>query len=762
MFLFIEEDFKKHTYQMRQILWLVAILLSSNVLQAQETETLLIGEILNKAGSERMLTQRMAKSYIALYLGTDVRTHKDELDGAVLLFEKRLRELKAIRISARYAKRIEKVNTLWSKYKNLVQSRPTKENILLLLEENNTILEACDLVTKEVEWYANRFADRNGLYQMNASIVHLENRSGQQRMLTERVLLYFLANHALIGSNTKFDKELNLALEHYQTNLTALMGATENTPEIDYRLILLSKEWEALSTSCGQKEKDFSNIEKVLKMGKGLLEAMEEITKNYEVLIDLRVASLLLNNAIDLAGQQNVLTQRIIKTYILEGISKNTKYQKERQKDIDRFEQNIDELKLFSPMDEITEALNIVDALWTDYRNEAMNASTKEGAQKLLYSNNELLRACDNVSMLLELYAKIYKKNVRSYNYAMADWIKQIDHQEMLTERILMYSYALSWGIKKEGIAKELEKTGYEYLENFNKLSLSIPIPNIQKRGENLVEKWREIKNYLQDTDSYREELSDWSEDLATELGDLTELYREKINGMVEEEAIEKANQQCMLSQKMAANYLAVAMDLNGQHQAQQLEKDKLVFQKQLEELKSFAQTASLKNALASVSTQWERCQTVFRSELVKEDVASLLEVSQEMLVACESVVKEINETANRQQVTTINAAAHLRTRTEQVLLYCLAGRWSQKSYENELNEIFSEYEKSLKLFHNYMDDAPALTNQLTSIERYFKRFKEYGLKANDVDLYALLSVHNVLLLETEKLTKSSSEVTLF
>lgn len=747
---------------MRQILWILVLFLNINLLQAQETETILIGEVLNQAGSERMLTQRMAKLYIAIYLGTDIKGSKEELDATVVLFDTRLAALKSIKINARYRKRIERVSYLWKSYKELIVSRPTVENVLLLLKDNNTILESCELLTSELEWYASRFSSEKGLYQMNKNVMNLENRAGRQRMLTERVLLYFLANHALIGTNSKFDEELNVALNDYQVNLTELMGATENTPEIDYRLILLSKEWEALSVLCNQKEKNFSNIEQVLKMGKDLLESMEEITKSYEVLIDLRVASLLLNNAIDLSVQQSILTQKITKKYILEGLTKNSKYEKERKEDVGVFEQNMDELKLFAPMEEITEALDVVDALWTNYRNEVMNPSTKAGAKELLYANSELLMASNNVTKLLEMYAKMYKKSVSAYNYVMADWIKQIGHQEMLTERILMYSYALSWGLKKDAIPKELDRAGREYLENFNTLSLAIPIPNIQERGERLAKKWDIVKTYLSDLDSYQEELNEWSVELSRELGDLTKLYRERIKGMVAEEAIEKANQQCMLSQKMASNYLAIGMDLNGNSQQQQLDKDKLLFQQQLEELKLFAQTDELKAALTNVNNLWEAYQATFRRKLLKGDVTSLLDISQEMLTACELVLKEINATTNTPEIAKLNTAADLRTKTEQIFLFCLAERWTKQKYKEALSTVFLEYEKGLTLFQSNLDNTAQVSALLGSIERYYKRLKSYEQALDEVDIYALFMVRNVLLLETEKLTKSSAKVTLF
>jgi len=752
----------KHINLMRQILCIFIIFLNMSLLQGQQPETILIGELLNKAGAERMLTQRMAKLYIALYIGKDIRGSKDDLDATVVRFDTRLAELKKIKINARYAKRIEKVDHLWGSYKGLILSRPTKENILLVLKDNNTILESCELLTNELEWYASRFSSKNGLFQMNENIMELENRAGRQRMLTERVLLYFLANHVLIGADSKFDKELNLALSNYQTNLMGLMGATENTPEIDYRLILLSKEWEALSVFCSKKNNTLSTIEQALKMGDNLLESMEEITKNYEALIDLRVAPLLLNHAITLAGQQNMLTQKITKTYILEGITQNRKYEKERKSDIELFEKNMDDLKLFAPMEEITEALDMVDNLWTNYRNEAINASTKEGAEKLLYGNSEMLMASKNVTMLLEMYAKMYKKSVASYDYVMADWIKQIGHQEMLTERILMYSYALSWGIQKDAIPQELERAGREYIKNFNTLSLAISIPNIQKRNERLIEQWSIAKTYISDLDAHKEQLKEWSVDLSKELGDLTKLYRERIKGMAVEEAIEKGNQQCILSQKMASNYLSISMNINKEHQYQQLEKDKLVFQKQLEELKLFAQTDELKATLADVNNLWTNYQAVFRTKLLQKDVVVLLEMSQKMLLACELVVEEINAIAKPNQVARMNTAATLRTKTEQIFLFCLAERWSEEKYKDELSLAFLEYEKGLKFFQDNVGNTPEMNTLLEAIDHYYKRLKSYEPKLKEVDLYALLMVRNVLLLETEKLTTLSAKTDLF
>ena len=189
---------------------------------------------------------------------------------------------------------------------------------------------------------------------------------------------------------------------------------------------------------------------------------------------------------------------------------------------------------------------------------------------------------------------------------------------------------------------------------------------------------------------------------------------------------------------------------------------DKLLFHKQLEELKLYAQTAELKTALTNVNNLWEAYQATFRRKLLKENVASLLDISQEMLAACELVLKEINVTANTPEIAKINSAANLRTKTEQIFLFCLAERWAEIKYKKELSVIFLDYENGLTLFRSNTDNTPEISALLDSVERYYKRLKSYEQALDEVDIYALFMVRNVLLLETEKLTKSSAKVTLF
>lgn len=748
---------------MRQVLLFFFLLSGVFISSAQQDkEVFLVGDVLSKAGKQRMLTQRMGKCYVGMYLGMEVATNQQEIAKSIALFEKQLQKLLKIKINGHYMQRVRKVERLWTAYKELISTRPTKEKLEQLLIENTVILEACELVVYDLEVYASRFSQQEALHQMNKSIVHLENLAGRQRMLTERILFYFLANQAILEKTSATKAQLKEIIQDYDKTLVTLMGAIENTPEIDYRLTLLSNEWKTIAEFCLTEVEDVTQINSVLNLGKKLLNSMEDVTKLYEELIDLRVASLLLNNAIDMAGEQSILTQKMLKSYLLLGIENDHKHQKDIEKYIQLFEYHIDELKLFAPMDEITTALNIVDNLWTDYRNQILSTSTKLGAAKLLHANNELLRSCDNVVMLIEMYAKIYQKSISRYNSDMARWINQVDHQEMLTERILMYSNALSWGVEGVDLKEKLEQTGYEYIENFNELNQSLLIPEIETRRKALVKNWEVIKTYLNDVEQYQDVLMEWSLTLAKELHALTGLYRERIHKMVTGEAINRANNQCLLSQKIATSYIAIGMGLDLDYYQQQLKKDKLLFQKQLEELKSYVSTPQLKETLGKINQLWNVYQATCRGTLNKDKLPELLDISQEMLGVCEEMVAKINNEKTNNQLNGIDKAARLRTMTEQVLLFELVERWTSENYQKEIGQVLRRFDEHIQLLANQQTNSTRMTTRINVIIRYYKRLDDNCKELKDVDLYSILLLHNMLLLETEKLTNAYEQVMIF
>ncbi|MEY2952098.1 MAG: hypothetical protein RLZZ401_185, partial [Pseudomonadota bacterium] len=54
-----------------------------------------IGDAINKAGRQRMLSQRMGKAWLSLGLGVQVEAARRVLDQSMALFDRQLTELKA-------------------------------------------------------------------------------------------------------------------------------------------------------------------------------------------------------------------------------------------------------------------------------------------------------------------------------------------------------------------------------------------------------------------------------------------------------------------------------------------------------------------------------------------------------------------------------------------------------------------------------------------------------------------------------------------
>lgn len=745
---------------MKQLLLLVfALSFFAKSIQAQSKEkAFLVGEMIDKTGQQQAITQQLGKWYIAMYLGVETEKSKKDSEEAIALFEQYLLEMKTANINGRFAQYLRKQEDSWGEYKKLINSRPSKENIEKLLTDNNSILEICQSVSRELELYATRFASHSNLYQLNKTVTRLEMMAAKQRMLTERVLFYYLANQAILGDSDKVKEQLDNILKEYENTFTELVGAAENTLEIDYRLGLLSKEWLPISKSCREKIGDISKTKEVLDLGNKLSNAMEEITKLYEQLIDTKVSTLMLNHAIDVAGHQGIIIQKILQAYILVGMdSKNFKYKENINSHIQNFENNIDELKLFAPINEITKALEVVDELWTDYRNEAMATNSLVGAKKLFSFNNELVRACDNVVMMMELYAKLYNKSINRYNNDIAHWIAEIDHQEMLTEQILAYTYGLAWGVDNIEIIAKLERLGMEYLKNLSELNSQVAGAEIEKRGQVLAKQWQEIKQGLESSEIDKAKLVEWATSLTKEVHALTELYQTQINGLLVEEAVDKADAQCMLSQRIALAYLAIGMGLDAEKYQQQLDKDKLLFQRQMEELKVFAKDNATKQNLTEVSQSWNAYQVVFSNKVSKDKAVQLLDKSKELLAASEKVVEAIEVSVSNNKtakVKKVNKAAHLRTMTEQIALYVFAQRWDLGDYTTEIQGIFQKFKqitKELAQEKNYSSETVGLIN---NVEQYCTRLEERCQKIHEVDLYSIVVLHNMLLLETEKLTK--------
>ena len=97
-------------------------------------------EAMNLSGMQRMLSQRIAKSY--LMIGAEVRSEQalQQLDQSVARFENNYQALAEYAPSAEIGAALEQVGESWQHYRELALSRPTREQAVLLLALSDQLL----------------------------------------------------------------------------------------------------------------------------------------------------------------------------------------------------------------------------------------------------------------------------------------------------------------------------------------------------------------------------------------------------------------------------------------------------------------------------------------------------------------------------------------------------------------------------------------------------------------------------------------------
>lgn len=150
-------------------------LLIADLPAAQAQADFNLSEAINKAGRQRMLTQRIVKSY--LQMGQDVRYRvaSKHLTESVALFELQLSQLKAFTQDPETQRGLALVEKLWTPVKTIATSPVQREQAEPLRKNAEKLLVAAHQVVLML-------ADQSGTNQG-----HLVNIAGRQRMLTQRM-----------------------------------------------------------------------------------------------------------------------------------------------------------------------------------------------------------------------------------------------------------------------------------------------------------------------------------------------------------------------------------------------------------------------------------------------------------------------------------------------------------------------------------------------------------------------------------------------
>jgi nitrate/nitrite-specific signal transduction histidine kinase len=235
-----------------------------------------LNDAINKSGRQRMLSQRLAKSYLQIGQGIDLERSRAVLGASLALFDRQLVELKAFAPTPDNKAVLGDLEKSWLRYKEaLVGRAPNARDAADIMAISEDVLSLAHTATAQLEKASP------------TATGHLVNLSGRQRMLSQRMAKFYQAinwNTAPVDAKQK----LALARKEFVDALDFLSGVPNNTAQIKSELELARQQWlffeNALDTRVDASAVKRQLATNVATTSERILETMDRITGLYEKL----------------------------------------------------------------------------------------------------------------------------------------------------------------------------------------------------------------------------------------------------------------------------------------------------------------------------------------------------------------------------------------------------------------------------------------------------------------------------------------------
>ncbi len=245
-------------------LLLLGSMLQATLLSAKEYSKI---ELLELAGQQRMLSQRIAKDYFYIGQGVNVSKATKQLKLSLQTFNKSQHILSKNIQDDEIQNMLMFVDMSSDDFTSIVKEPYSLDNAALILDLSESMLEGSQYVVDALE------------EKVKAHSSTLVDLAGKQRMLSQRIAKYYISYQAGIKDKNSI-VQMQEAVKSFNKANDLLMANKSNTPAINAQLKRVNRLWKIVY-------KFYLNIEKgglpiiVYNSTDDIMNKMNKITKMY-------------------------------------------------------------------------------------------------------------------------------------------------------------------------------------------------------------------------------------------------------------------------------------------------------------------------------------------------------------------------------------------------------------------------------------------------------------------------------------------------
>jgi hypothetical protein len=225
-------------------------------------------EAINLAGQQRMLSQRIVKSWVQIGLNVQPTISKRQLDESIRGFEQNLRVLEPMINSAEGRNALGGLHLAWAPLRTSVTGVIRQADAALVDARAEDVLMAAERLTRVLQDQATAPASR------------WVNLSGRQRMLSQRLVKIYMLRQWSVD-NARLRDELESVQNEFSGALNTMQQHSGNSAAVTEELDKLALQWEWLRTALATEGAESFRLI-LAEGGDAVLELAHEVTRLYQ------------------------------------------------------------------------------------------------------------------------------------------------------------------------------------------------------------------------------------------------------------------------------------------------------------------------------------------------------------------------------------------------------------------------------------------------------------------------------------------------